>query len=36
MDTIGSRIKAAREMKGLTMQQLSEMTEVSAGNISGF
>lgn len=36
MDTIGTRMKAAREMKGLTVQQLSELTEVSANNISGF
>lgn len=36
MDTIGTRIKAAREMKGLTVQQLGELTEVSANNISGF
>ena len=36
MDTIGTRIRAAREIKGLTVQQLSELTEVSANNISGF
>lgn len=36
MDTIGTRIKAAREMKRLTVQQLSELTGVSAENISGF
>lgn len=36
MDTIGTRIRAAREMKGLTVQQMSELTEVSAENISGF
>ena len=36
MYTIGTRMKEAREIKGLTVQQLSELTEVSAGNISGF
>lgn len=36
MDTVGTRMIEAREMKGLTVQQLSELTEVSAGNISGF
>lgn len=36
MDTIGARMQAAREMKGLTVQQLCELTGVSAENISGF
>ena len=36
MDTIGVRMKAAREAKGLTVQQLCELTGVSAENISGF
>lgn len=34
MDTIGSRIRAARKIKGLTMQQLHELTGLSTGNIS--
>ena len=34
MDTIGSRIRAARKIKGLTMQQLHDLTGLSTGNIS--
>ena len=34
MDTIGSRIRTARKDKGLTMQQLHELTGLSTGNIS--
>lgn len=33
---IGTRIKAAREMKGLAVQQLCELTGILAKNISGF
>lgn len=34
MDTIGSRIRTARKIKGLTMQQLHDLTGLSTGNIS--
>ena len=34
MDTIGSRIKAARKNRGFTIQRLHELTGLSTGNIS--